>query len=113
MAICRGVLSAILRHMRGLGGLRLDHLRRRLVVALLTLAVLAMCATPFLLSTRHGLAQSVTPTNPAPGVLLRAVTSVLPHHNAGCPRYAHANAPQARGLLAAPVGTTRDASMYM
>ena len=46
--------------------------------------------------------------SPVRGVLSRAVTSELQHHDAGCPRYAQANAPHARGLLAAPVGTTRD-----
>lgn len=48
---------------------------------------------------------------PGVGVLSRAAGSVFRRHEAGWPRYAQANAPQRRGALVGPVGTTSDAAM--
>lgn len=50
-------------------------------------------------------------TNLVDGVRSHAATLAVRRHSyAGCPRYAQANAPQPRGLLAAPVCMTREVS---
>lgn len=52
------------------------------------------------------------PMPPDPGERWPARISALPRHNAGSPRYAQAREPHRRGALAAPVGTTREASIF-